>query len=343
MDVELKMPDLATTGSAIRVVRWLVEVGQPVRRGQPLLEVETDKAAMEVESIASGRLHSVQVQPKDSVTAGRTIATIATEDTVAAAPTAARPPPPAPVRAAPAAGPTRTGGMFARNREAARTPAPGQAAATIPLGPVQRTVAQRMQESKQTVPHFYLQTSVNAEPLLARRRAAAPADIVWDAFFVHAVGRALRTFDRLNCRFEADHLAPAGTDAVGVAVDHAGDLYVAAVPGPAAKSPQQISDEIRGYVERLRAGDPEARRRRPAAITITNLGAANVEAFTAIINPPEAAILAVGKIAPAAVVRDGKVVAQHRATITLSVDHRVVNGRYAADFLSAVVQELETL
>jgi pyruvate dehydrogenase E2 component (dihydrolipoamide acetyltransferase) len=340
MEFELKMPDLATTGSAIRVVRWLVEVGQPVRRGQPLLEVETDKAAMEVESVASGRLRAVRVQPEDAVTAGQTIATITTEESVAAPPVASpASPPPAPT-VPPAAGPPKAGGMFARNRETAQRAAVKQPPA-LPLSLTQRTVAQRMQESKQTVPHFYLQTSVNAEPLLARRKAAAPAKVAWDAFFVQAVGKSLRKFDRMNCRFEADHLAPSGTDAVGVAVDHAGDLYVLAVPDPAAKTLQQISDEIRSFVERLRAGDPEARRRHPAAITITNLGAANVEAFTAIINPPESSILAVGKIAPAAVVRDGKVVPQHRVSLTLSVDHRVVNGRYAADFLTAIAQELE--
>jgi len=327
MDIEQRMPDLATTGSAIRVVRWLVDVGQPVRRGQPLLEVETDKSAMEVESIASGRLQAVHVQTEDAVAAGQPIATIAPDDG-------------APPASAPAA-PGPAGGLFARNRETAQGAAANPPAPAIPLGPTQRTVAQRMLESKQTIPHFYLHTSANAEPLLARRQAAAPARIAWDAYFVHAAGRALQKFDRLSCRFAGDHLAPSGTNAVGVAVDHAGDLYVLAVPDPAAKSPLQISDEIRAFTARLGAGDPEARRRRPAAITVTNLGAANVEAFTAIINPPEAAILAIGRIAPAAVVADGRVIPQHRVSLTLSVDHRVVNGRYAADFLTAIAQELE--
>ncbi len=327
MEIEQKMPDLATTGSAVRVVRWLVDVGQPVQRGQPLLEVETDKSAMEVESVASGRLQAVHVQTEDAVAAGQTIATIAMED--------GAPPASPPAAGRPAAG------MFARNREAAQGASASRPAASLALSPAQRAVAQRMLESKQTVPHFYLQTSVNAEPLLARRQAAAPARIAWDAYFVRAVGQALQKFDRLNCRFAGDHVVPSGTNAVGVAVDHAGDLYVLAVPDPAAKSAAQISDEIRAFAARLRAGDSEARRRQPAAITITNLGAARVEAFAAIINPPEASILAIGRIAPAAVVADGKVIPQHRVSLTLSVDHRVVNGRYAADFLTAIAQELE--
>jgi pyruvate dehydrogenase E2 component (dihydrolipoamide acetyltransferase) len=147
----------------------------------------------------------------------------------------------------------------------------------------------------------------------------------------------------MGLRFENDRLVPAASDAVGVAVDHNGELYVIALTSPATKSPEQISDEIRATVDRLRAGEPDARRLHPAAMTVTNLGAANVETFTAIVNPPEAAILAIGKVAPAAVVQDGKVVPQHRVSLTLSVDHRVVNGKYAAEFLGAIVQELETL
>lgn len=331
------MPDLATTDSAIKVVRWLIEVGQPVRRGQPLLEVETDKSSMEVEAVATGTLRSVHVKPEDEVNAGQAIATIEIEEAVAApagsSPTrqAAATPTPAVVE--------KTGGMFAKNRQAAQQPAAG--APFIPLSPAQRTAARRMQESKQTVPHFYLSTSANAEGLLARRAAAAKP-IAWDAFFVHAVSKALQKYERMGLRFENDRLVPAASDAVGVAVDHNGELYVIALASPSTKTPAQLSDELRATVDKLRAGDPDARRLRPAAITVTNLGAANVETFTAIVNPPEAAILAIGKVAAAAVVQDGRVVPQQRVSLTLSVDHRVVNGKYAADFLGAVVQELET-
>ncbi|MFA5058320.1 MAG: 2-oxo acid dehydrogenase subunit E2 [Opitutaceae bacterium] len=346
MEIEFKMPDLATTDSAIKVIRWLVEVGQPVKRGQPLLEVETDKAAMEVESIATGKLSAVHVQPGGAVAVGQTIAIIATEGGTAVSPPVSVPTPPVPAAApaaSPSAPPKKAGGMFAKNRAATQKSATEEQKQSIALSPAQRTVARRMQESKQTIPHFYLQTSLNAERILARRTAAASQKIAWDAFFVYAVGRALKKFDRMGLRFETDHLVPSGTDAVGVAVDHAGELYVISIGDPAAKTPEQISGEIRALVEKLRSGDPEAKRLRPANITITNLGGANVETFTAIVNPPESAILAIGKVAPAAVVQEGEIVPQHRVSITLSVDHRVVNGKYAADFLGAIVQELESL
>ena len=335
MEIELRMPDLATTDSAMKVVRWLVEVGQPVKRGQPLLEVETDKAAMEVEAIATGRLHAIHVQPGDAVTAAQPIATLEAED--------------GPVVRSAATGPAlaakseRKAGMFAKNQAATTKPPAGAVRSPIPLSPAQRTVARRMQESKQTVPHFYLQTSANVESLLVRRKAVAPPPLIWDAFFVHAAGKALRKYERMCHRFESDRLLPSQTDAVGVAVDHGGELYVVPLTGPAEKTPEQLSDEIRAAVTKLQAGDPAARSVRPANLTVTNLGMTGVETFTAIVNPPEAAILAIGKIAPVPVVKGGEIVPQHRVSLTLSVDHRVVDGKYAAEFLRAIVSELESL
>jgi pyruvate dehydrogenase E2 component (dihydrolipoamide acetyltransferase) len=232
--------------------------------------------------------------------------------------------------------------MFAKNRAAAASPPPA-GPASIALSPAQATAARRMQQSKQTIPHFYLQTSANAEPLLRRRAAAAGQNLAWDAFFVHAAGQALKKFPRLACRYEADRLVPAATDAVGVAVDHADELFVVAIVDPAAKTPGQISDELRTLVTRLRAGDPEARRLRPASLTITNLGSTGVETFAAIVNPPEAAILAIGQAAPVPAVVDGQVVAQTRLSLTLSADHRIVSGNYAAQFLDEVVRALEAL
>ena len=199
-----------------------------------------------------------------------------------------------------------------------------------------------MQASKQTVPHFYLQTSVNADAMAARR-AASDKKIAWDAFFVRAAAVALGKFERMGTSFDSDHLVPRGTDAVGVAVDVEGDLFVVPIAGAAAKSVEQVSEEIRAAVEKIRAGDPQARSLRPANLTVTNLGVANVETFVPIINPPESCILAVGKVAPAAMVADdGRIVAGSRVSVTLAVDHRVTSGRYAAGFLGAIVEELES-
>jgi pyruvate dehydrogenase E2 component (dihydrolipoamide acetyltransferase) len=326
MDVEIKMPDLATTGSSIRVVRWLVEVGQRVQRGQPLLEVETDKAVMQVESIVTGLVGSISAGAGDEVETGETIAILQTDT----------------------AGEGRRS-FFARNREARAhgQVQEGKATAferrTIPLSVPQRVVAQRMQQSKQTIPHFYLQTSANAEGMIARRKSAEVETIAWDAFFVHAVGKALRAFERLALRFQDDQLVSPGTDAVGLAVDLEGDLFTLAIEDAAARNPGEISREITAGVARLRCGDPRARLAQRASITVSNLGGSGIESFAAVINPPESAILAVGKVMPVVAAVDGRLAIQNRVSLTLSVDHRVASGRYAAGFLGAIVQHLESI
>ncbi|MCU0959110.1 MAG: 2-oxo acid dehydrogenase subunit E2 [Pirellulaceae bacterium] len=326
MQFQMKMPDLATTDSAIRIVRWMIEPGQHIARGEPLLEVETDKATMEVESVASGVLCEVRCEVGASVAVGDVIAVLEVAGETRPA-------------AAPASGPV---GMFARNRAAAGVT---QAAVVgIPLSLAQRTAAQRLQTSKQTIPHFYLQTSFNAAAIIARRQAAEERHLVWDAFFVLAVAKAISRADRFRCRLDGERLVPAGTDAIGVAVDSDEELFVIPVPSPAGKTVAEISDEIRRGVECLRGGDQGIRRTQPALITVTNLGMCNVERFVPIINPPEAAILGVGKVLLTPVAQaNGELGVQHRGTLTLSVDHRIASGKYAAAFLEAIVTELEAM
>jgi pyruvate dehydrogenase E2 component (dihydrolipoamide acetyltransferase) len=345
MRFEMKMPDLATTDSPVRVVRWMAAPGQSVRRGEPLLEVETDKATMDVESVVNGVLTEIVTKLNETASAGELIAVLEVAESAVpvVASTAPASPGASPATAPIAPAPTgKPGGMFARNRQSAQAAAVKiEASGVIPLSVASRTAARRLQESKQTVPHFYLQTSANAEPMIARRAAVAPQKLVWDAFFVLAVAKAIQKFERMAYRFEAEQLVKQDADAVGVAVDIDGELYVVPIAAPAGKTPQQISDELQAAVRGLRDGDPQFKRLRPARVTVSNLGSCNVESFIPIINPPESAILGVGKIMPTPVAKDMSVSVQQRVALTLAVDHRVVSGRYAGDFLSAIVQELE--
>jgi pyruvate dehydrogenase E2 component (dihydrolipoamide acetyltransferase) len=366
MRFEMKMPDLATTESEIRIARWLVETGQKVDRGQPVVEVETDKATMEVESVASGVLAEMRAAANDSVSVGQVIAIMEVEgrspvadvpaggsfrahEVAEAAPLLRKSDAgPESIAAQADVKPSRpAGGMFARNRaapQAARageTPAPQVAG--IALSVAERTAGKRLQESKQTIPHFYLQTSVNAAAMIARREAAKPAKLAWDAFFVLAVAKSITRFDRFRCRLDGERLMPIDSDAIGVAVDVEGELYVVPIAAPTSKSVERISAEIREGVERLRS-DPEMRRVRPALLTVTNLGGCNVESFIPIISPPEPAILGVGRVAPTPVVQaDGRIGVEQRCTVTLCVDHRISSGKYAGEFLGAIVGELESM
>ena len=331
----MKMPDLATTDSAVKVLGWRRQVGDAIRAGEILLDVETDKAAMEVEATVDGVLREIKFPAGTEVVTGDVLALIETAGVTAAAPLPAATAPLPPV--APASPPPArpAGGLFARNRQAREAPA------TIPLGPTARTAARRLTESKQQVPHFYLQSSAGAEALVARRAAAGADPPAWDAYFVRAVSRALAAFPRMACRFDQDRLVPADPSRIGVAVDLDGELFVVAIDVSGGRDVAALSQDLRAAVDALRRREPAAAALQPAAITISNLGGAGVESFAAIINPPEAAILAVGAVRRVAVAADGGTRAEWRVHLTLSVDHRVVNGLYAARFLAAIVAELE--
>lgn len=357
MDVEMKMPDLATTGSPIKVLRWLVDVGQSVRRGEPLFEVETDKAVMQVESAVSGRLSSVSASEGSEVEAGETIAIFESDRAGLAVrvqeanPATSETAPDQPAaRGRDPADAGRRPSFFARNRESrarrgrgSAIPGPNDRPRTIALSVPQRVVARRMEHSKQTIPHFYLQTSASADAMAARRKDLAGEPITWDAFFVQAAGKALRRFERLTYRFDEDRLVSQGTLAVGLAVDLQGDLFTLVIDQPADKAPEDISREIAEGVAWLRSGDPRARLGQTASLTVSNLGGSGIESFAAVINPPESAILAVGKVMPTVTVVEGQIAVQDRVNLTLAVDHRVTSGKYAAEFLEAIVRELESL
>jgi pyruvate dehydrogenase E2 component (dihydrolipoamide acetyltransferase) len=333
METVMKMPDLATTDSAVTLVRWLVQPGQMVKRGQSLCEIETDKAASQLESIVTGVLKEYRVQPGDKVVVGQEIALF---DTDTEAFTNADSP------AAPA--PAKRPGLFARNRAAAATPSQSPTpipARAIALSQSQQAVGQRLQNSKQTIPHYYLQSSANAEPMIRRRLAGSPKP-VWEAFFVVAIGKVLKDFERVRWRLDGDRAVCApGTD-IGVAIDVGGELFVAPIAAAPGASVEEVSNIIRARVGEIENGSPMARGIQPTAITITNLGDSCVESFAAIINPPEVAILAIGKIGPAPVVRERRIAIQDRVALTLSADHRVLNGKYAADFLGAIIREIES-
>lgn len=336
----------------MRLVRWLKQSGQPVKRGEILLEVETDKSAMEVESPVDGVLRETRLAPETEVAGGDVIAVFELEDS--SAPDTSTPPPgtpaPAPETATSAATDRATpavtsGGLFARNRAAAANlsvTTAGPPRAEIVLTPARRTAARRLHESKQTVPHFYLQASAGAATLVARRDAAGEPKPVWDAFFVQAAARVLPRFDWLTYRFEGNRLVAQPSANIGVAADIDGELFVVSIDSAASKSIAQISEQIRRSVSGLRAGDADLARITPGVFTISNLGSTGVESFAAIINPPEAAILAIGAIRQVVVPEGSGFAIQPRVNLTLSVDHRVANGRYAATFLAALIEEIES-
>jgi len=217
---------------------------------------------------------------------------------------------------------------------------------TIPLTKLRQIIARRMTESKTSAPHFYvtheykmdaaldLRTQVNA--LLPEEQKTSLND-----FVVKAAALTLREFPNLNASFVGDHVLRHGAVNIGVAVAVEGGLLTVVCVDADQKPLRQIAVEVKGMVARAREGKVRLDDIEGSTFSISNLGMYDVENFSAIINPPEAAILAVGSAREVPVVEDGALKVGQRMKATISVDHRVSDGVEAAQFMQALAKYLE--
>ena len=245
--------------------------------------------------------------------------------------------------ATPAAAPPPATPAPATAPSGAAVPAFGQ---RIPANRLQRTIARRMRESVDAAPHFALQRDIDASELIAVRRQLAaarpdlPTPTVTD-LIVRALALAAAERPDALARWDGDaFVIPDGVH-VGLAVAVERGLLVPVIRDANDKSVAAIAAETRDLVARCRDGSITAAELEGSTITISNLGMFGIDRFTAVINPPEAAILAVGAARPQPVVRDGQVVIRDMVTFTLSVDHRSLYGADAATFLGRIAQLVE--
>ncbi|MER7544841.1 dihydrolipoamide acetyltransferase family protein [Actinomadura sp.] len=240
---------------------------------------------------------------------------------------------PAKAPAAPAAAPAA----------AAPSAPPAQARAedadveAVPLNRFQKVAAKRLSESKREAPHFYLNREVDAEALLAFRKtlneALAPEKVSVNDLIVKAVATALREHPAVNVSYTEENLLFHKRVNVGIAVAVEDGLIVPVVKDADRKSVSQIGREARELAGKAREGKLTLNEMSGGTFSVSNLGMFGVDSFSAVINPPEAAILAVGAVRDQPVVRDGEVVPGKRMAVTLSVDHRATDGATAARFL----------
>ena len=203
-----------------------------------------------------------------------------------------------------------------------------------------------MVESKQQAPHFYVTHEYDPEALLALRAKINPLlpeeeKISVNDFIVKAVALCLRQFPNLNAALRGDQVVQFGAINVGVAVAVENGLLTVVCRDADRKPLRQIAMELRLMAVRARQGKVRPEEIEGSTFSVSNLGMFDVEHFTAILNPPEAAILAVGSARQVPVVKDGQVVPGWRMQATISVDHRVSDGAEAARFLQALAPYLE--
>jgi pyruvate dehydrogenase E2 component (dihydrolipoamide acetyltransferase) len=214
----------------------------------------------------------------------------------------------------------------------------------IPLSQMRKVIAQRLSESKFTAPHFYLRMTVTMDNAIVARQAineASPVKISFNDLIIKAAAAALRKHPEVNSSWLGDAIRRNGHIHIGTAVAVEDGLMVPVVKFADQKSLSQIAAESTALIEKARTKKLQPQEFTGNTFTISNLGMMDIDEFTAIINPPDSCILAVGKITPTPVVDKGAVVVRQLLRLTLSCDHRVVDGALGASFLQTLKGYLE--
>ncbi|NNF02772.1 MAG: pyruvate dehydrogenase complex dihydrolipoamide acetyltransferase [Bacteroidia bacterium] len=214
----------------------------------------------------------------------------------------------------------------------------------LPVSQMRKTIARRLAESKFDAPHFYLTIDIDMENAVSARAAinnVAPTKISFNDLIVKAVSISLRMHPKVNSSWLGDTIRMNKHINIGVAVAVDEGLLVPVIRYADSKTLSQISEETRDYVVRAKEKKLQPADWEGNTFTISNLGMFNIEEFTAIINPPDACIMAIGAIKDVPVVRSGEIVPGKVMRVTLSCDHRVVDGLTGAEFLNTFKSFLE--
>lgn len=332
MATEVRLPELGEGVERADVVRVLVAPGDAVAVDQPLLEIETDKATVEVPSPVAGAVASVAVEAGANLAVGALIASIEPES--AAPPEKLAPAEPTASAHPPADAPALPD--FSRWGPVERAP----------MRNVRRAVARRMSESWRTVPHVTQHDQADISEIEAMRRTlrrTSPELLTVTAFAVAAAAAALRRFPQFNASLDTrrGEIVYKRYVNVGVAVDTERGLIVPVIPGADGKSLAALSTEIAEAAAAARTAGLPRERLEGGTFTVTNLGGLGGTAFTPIVNYPEAAILGLSRAAPAPVWVGGRFEPQPMLPLSLSYDHRLIDGADAVRFLRWVAERLE--
>jgi len=391
MATKILMPKLSDTMAEGVILKWLKKEGEKVKQGETLVEIESDKADMELEAYDSGVLRKILVpeggkagigapigiiagvneditgllnetmpipqKPQTKEAASPTTLppslshlgtpSIATDDHVKASPLAKRLAVENKIELRSISGTGPQGRIIKRDIEplidgkktiSAKVPVsiiPG-GHRDMELSLIRKTIAKRMQESKQTVPHFYVTVEIDMDPVISFREqlnSATDSKISFTDILVKAAASTLMRHPNINATYLGNTMRQFGEAHIAVAVALDEGLVTPVLRNCEQKTILQINSELHDLAERARSRRLKPEEYQGATFTISNLGMFGVEDFVAIVNPPEGAILAVGSIIEKPVVKKGQIVIVHTMKVTLSSDHRIIDGAVAARFL----------
>jgi pyruvate dehydrogenase E2 component (dihydrolipoamide acetyltransferase) len=371
MVTEVIMPKLGQTMEEGKIESWLKKEGDTVEKGDVLLEITTDKATLEVEAYGSGILRKIIVGDGETVPVTAVIGYIADEGEQL--PEVPEKPKEAisvrteervryeavpreqlsagkRVKASPLAKKiaiekgidigkvkgTGPGGRITKEDVLAVASAGGGAAG---LSPMRKAIAEQMSRSKREIPHYYLTAEIDMSEVSKER---ASLSLSFTPIIIKAVAQALSEFPQVNAHWQEGGIKTFPEANIGIAVALEEGLIVPVLRDAWKKTVQEISAEVEGLAVRAREKKLSVEEYAGATFTISNLGMFGIENFVPIINPPQVGILGIGAIEEKCAAVDGKVEIRPRMKLTLSVDHRAVDGVVAAQFLKRLRTILET-
>ena len=396
----VRMPKMSDTMTEGVLAKWHKKVGDKVKSGDLVAEVETDKATMDFESFQEGTILYIGVEegkavPVDAIIAvlgkeGEDFKSLLTESPAAATPAAPVAAAPAaiveasPVAAPAAATPTvisissdarvkasplakkiaqekginlnQISGSAENGRITKKDVENFKGGASmpafvgvekyteVPVSQMRKTIAKRLSESLFTAPHFYLKMNIEMSSAMEARKIindVAPVKISFNDLVLKAVALSLKQHPKVNSSWLGDKIRYNEHVNIGVAVAVEDGLLVPVVRFADGKALSQISTEVKTFAQKAKDKKLQPADWEGSTFTISNLGMFGIDDFTAIINPPDACILAVGGIQEQAVIKNGQVVPGNVMKVTLSCDHRVVDGATGAAFLQTLKQFLE--
>ena len=395
MAKEVRLPQLGQTMEEGTIVGYMVNVGDEVKKGDIIFEVETDKATLEVESPADGFVKHILAEIGQILPVGEAVLVLGGKDEEVpqgfidslkvAAPTTEAPPPVPTAEVEPATPelqPTETAAKAIASprakklakelgvnlaeitgtgpagkiteqdvKEAAEKPptaevnaAEAKLGATIPLNKLQKLIAERMLKSKREIPCFYLTVKADVTDLVELRiklNEIGDVKISYNDFIIRAVAIGLEKFPIMTGQLKGDTIKLTDTINIGLAVSAPNGLIVPVVKDAHKKNAKQIAADTKALIEkaqneRLLLTDLEG-----ACITVSNLGGFGIESFIPIVIPGQCSILGIGRITDTCVPDNGNIVMRKLMSLTLSVDHKVADGAYAAQFLDFIRKLLE--
>ncbi|WP_162342176.1 pyruvate dehydrogenase complex dihydrolipoamide acetyltransferase [Cyclobacterium salsum] len=408
----ITMPKMSDTMQEGTIASWLKKVGDEVKSGDVLAEVETDKATMELESYDDGTLLHIGVEEGDSVEVNGVIAIIGEKDadyeTLLKAHKQQKEKPAGEEKAAPKAEkeeeksspksesqPEKTadtgssssngrikasplakkmakekgidislvkgtgdGGRIIKkdieNFDPAKAPAAAAGSTSAGIGQesfreekvsqMRKVIAKRLAESKFTAPHFYLTMEINMDKAIEARKSmneVAPVKISFNDMVIKAVAASLKQHPNVNSAWMGDKIRYNDHVHIGMAVAVDEGLLVPVIRFADSKSLSQISKEAKTLAGKAKNKELQPKDWEGNTFTVSNLGMFGIDEFTAIINPPDACILAIGGIRQTPIVKDGEIVPGNLMKVTLSCDHRVVDGAIGSAFLQTIKNLLE--